>query len=125
MRTPLTIINGNADLLARRLVGALSEEQQMLVNGIHTHARTMTALVNNVITIAGLDSGTLTFDIEPITLTGVLQRVIGSVHRAADAKGLTFEVDIPTDLPDVLADPVHLPQAPWPGARQRRAIHVI
>ena len=111
LRTPLTIINGNADLLARRLVGALSEEQQMLVNGIHTHARTMTALVNNVITIAGLDSGTLTFDIEPITLTGVLQRVIGSVHRAADAKGLTFEVDIPTDLPDVLADPVHLPQA--------------
>lgn len=111
LRTPLTVISGNADLLARRLVGMLSEEQQTLVDGIHAQARTMTALVNNVITIAGLDSGTLTFDIEPLSLADALQRVIGSARKAAAAKGLTFEADLPDDLPDVLADPVHLPQA--------------
>lgn len=111
LRTPLTVINGNADLLGRQLVGPLSEEQQMLVSGIHTYARTMTALVNNVITIAGLDSGTLTFDTESVALADALQRVIGPVRRAAAAKGLAFEVDIPDDLPEALADPVHLPQA--------------
>ncbi len=111
LRTPLTIISGNADLLGRQLLGPLSEEQQTLVSGIHAHARTMTSLVNNVITIAGLDSGTLTFDAEPIALADALQRVIGSTRRTAAAKGLTFEVAIPDDLPDVLADPVHLPQA--------------
>lgn len=111
LRTPLTIINGNADLLARQLVGPLSEEQQTLVSGIHVHARTMTSLVNNVITIAGLDSGTLTFDAEPIVLADALQRAVGQARRAAAAKGLAFEVDMPDDLPDVLADPVHLPQA--------------
>lgn len=111
LRTPLTVINGNADLLARGLVGSLSEEQQTLVDSIYTHARTMTKLVNNVVTIAGLDSGTLTFDIEPINLADALQRVIGSARRSAAAKGLTFEADLPDDLPDVLADPVHLPQA--------------
>ncbi len=111
LRTPLTIINGNADLLGRQLVGPLSEEQQTLVDGIHAYARTMIALVNNVITIAGLDSGALIFDTEPIALADALQRIIGSIRRAAAAKGLAFEVDIPDDLPDVLADPVHLPQA--------------
>lgn len=111
LRTPLTVINGNADLLARGLAGALSEEQQMLIDGIHAHARIMTRLVNNVVTIAGLDSGTLTFDIEPINLADALQRVIESARRAAAAKGLAFEADLPADLPDVLADPVHLPQA--------------
>lgn len=83
----------------------------MLVDGIHAHARIMTRLVNNVVTIAGLDSGTLTFDIEPIDLVDALQRVIESARRAAAAKGLAFEADLPADLPDVLADPVHLPQA--------------
>lgn len=111
LRTPLTIINGNADLLIRGLVGTLTEEQRMLATSIFAQARTMTTLVNNVITIAGLDAGSLTFDIEPVNLTDTLRRAITTAHRAAAAKGLVFEVNIPDDLPKVLADQVHLTHA--------------
>jgi signal transduction histidine kinase len=111
LRTPLTIISGNASLLARQLAGPLSEEQQILIDGIHTQSRSMISLVNNVITIAGLDSGSLTFDIEPIALAPALQRVLWSTRKFALEKGLVLEVDIPDDLPEVLADAIHLPHA--------------
>ncbi len=111
LRTPLTIISGNASLLARQLAGPLSEEQQMLIDGIHTQSRSMISLVNNVITIAGLDSGSLTFDVAPIALAPALQRVLWSTRKFALEKGLVLEVDIPDDLPEVLADAIHLPHA--------------
>ncbi len=111
LRTPLTIISGNASLLARQLAGPLSEEQQMLIDGIHAQSRSMISLVNNVITIAGLDSGSLTFDIEPIALAPALRRVIWLTRKFALEKGLALDVDIPDDLPEVLADAVHLPHA--------------
>lgn len=111
LRTPLTIIGGNADLLARGLVGSLSDEQRELVSAIHSHSRTMTALVNNVITIAGLDSGSLTFDIEPVDLAELVRNMLWPVRKAATAKGLTLAIDIPEDLPDVHADATHLHQA--------------
>jgi signal transduction histidine kinase len=111
LRTPLTIISGNASLLARQLAGPLSEEQQMLIDGIHAQSRSMISLVNNVITIAGLDSGSLTFDVEPIALAPALQRVLWSTRKSALEKGLVLEVDIPDDLPEVLADAIHLPHA--------------
>jgi signal transduction histidine kinase len=68
------------------------------------HTLTMTALLNNVILIAGLESGSLTVDIEPVALGDVLNDTLWSIRAQVAAKGLSLVVVVPDDLPCILAD---------------------
>ena len=108
LRTPLTVMNGSSDLLLRELSGPLTEEQRMLVGSIHKHSLTMTSLLNNVITLASLDSGTLAIEREPVALTHVLNDLLWSHRKAIASKGLRLAIDVPEDLPELLADPQQL-----------------
>lgn len=104
LRTPLTVLGGSADLLMRGFVGDLNEEQQSLVTAIHRHATSMTSVLNNVIVIAGLESGTLEFVFAPLSLRSFVEDLVWRQRFAFQAKSLKVEVQIPEDLPDVMAD---------------------
>jgi signal transduction histidine kinase len=108
LRTPLTVMNGSSDLLLRELTGPLTDEQRMLVGSINKHALTMTTLLNNVITLASLDSGTLAVDIEHVALSCLLDDLLWSHRKSIAAKGLRLVLDIPADLPEIIADPQQL-----------------
>ncbi len=105
LRTPLTVMNGSSDLLLRELTGPLTDEQRTLVGSIYKNAVTMTTLLNNVITLASLDSGTLAVDIELVELNHILNDVLWSHRKSIAAKGLRLVLDVPDDLPEILADP--------------------
>jgi signal transduction histidine kinase len=104
LRTPLTVLGGNSELLLRNLVGPISDEQRILIETMRKHTLTMTALLNNVILIAGLESGSLTVDIEPVALSGILNDTLWSIRAQVVAKGLSLVVTVPDDLPRILAD---------------------
>jgi|HigsolmetaAR202D_1030399.scaffolds.fasta_scaffold09008_1 signal transduction histidine kinase len=104
LRTPLTVLGGNTELLLRNLMGPLSDEQRVLVEAMRKHTLGMTALLNNVITIAGLESGTLTFDMAPVAVASVVKDALWSQRSQMIAKGLELEIDVPEDLPLVFAD---------------------
>jgi signal transduction histidine kinase/HAMP domain-containing protein len=104
LRTPLTVLSGNAELLLRHLAGPLNDDQRMLIESMRKHSLTMTSLLNNVITIAGLESGTLDFDLEPLNLGSVLEGMLWPIQTAIAAKGLDLVVNIPHDLPEIVAD---------------------
>ncbi len=108
LRTPLTVIRGNADLLARGLAGPLDDEQKSFVEAIRLQANNMTTLISNVITIANLDSGSLKSTIEPIEVQRPIEDAIWQVQGQIKAKGLQLVVDIPRQLPKVLADFDHV-----------------
>jgi signal transduction histidine kinase len=104
LRTPLTVLNGTSELLLRNMVGQLSEDQRSMIEAMRKHTMTMNALLNNVITIANLESGTLSLDLEPVCLSGVLEGVIWPIRAALSAKGLELVIDLPEDLPEIVAD---------------------
>ncbi len=104
LRTPLTVLGGNADLLLRGMIGPLSDDQRALIDIMRSHVQTMTTLINNVITIAGIDSGTMDTLIEPVQLCEVLDSLLWPIRRAASAKGIAVEVQLADDLPPLLAD---------------------
>jgi signal transduction histidine kinase len=108
LRTPLTVLGGTSELLLRGMVGTLSDDQRALIEGMRKHTLSMTAVLTNVITIAGLESGSLTFDIEPIELGDVLNDMLWSIRPQIAAKGLALTIDIPAGLPNVLADSFQL-----------------
>jgi signal transduction histidine kinase len=104
LRTPLTAIRGNADLLLRGLAGPIDEEQQLFVDSIRQHSSNLTTLVDNMILIAGLDSGSLCSDREPIDLRRVIEEALFPFRSLLVNNGLTLTVDLPAKLPQVLAD---------------------
>jgi len=108
LRTPLTVMNGSSDLLLRELTGPLTDEQRTLVGSIYKHAVSMTSLLNNVITLASLDSGTLAVDIEQVDLNHLLNDLLWSHRKPIATKGLRLVVDVPNDLPEISADPQQL-----------------
>jgi signal transduction histidine kinase len=108
LRTPLMVMNGSSELLLRELSGPLTDEQRGLVGSIYKHAVSMTGLLNNVITLASLDSGTLAVNIELVELNRMLNDLLWSHRKPIAAKGLRLVVDIPDDLPEIIADPQQL-----------------
>jgi signal transduction histidine kinase/HAMP domain-containing protein len=104
LRTPLTVLSGTSELLLRNLVGPLADEQRTLIESMRKHTLTMTALLNNVITIANLESGTLSLDLGPVDLGGVLDSMIWPIRSAVDAKGLALIIELQEDLPEIVAD---------------------
>ncbi|WP_129627545.1 sensor histidine kinase [Candidatus Oscillochloris fontis] len=104
LRTPLTVIRGNADLLMRGLAGPLEDDQKVFIESIRQHAGNMTSLISNVIMIAGLDSGSLATDIESISIYRPADDATWPLQSAIKAKGLTLRIEIPKDLPEILAD---------------------
>jgi signal transduction histidine kinase len=104
LRTPLTVIRGNADLLLRGLAGPMDEEQRIFIDSIRQHASSMTGLITNVIVIAGLDSGTLATDLEPLDLQRPIEEAAWPLQSLIKAKGLTLTIELPDEMPQVLAD---------------------
>jgi signal transduction histidine kinase len=104
LRTPLTVIRGNSDLLMRGLAGPLDDDQKIFVDSIRQHASNMTSLINNVIVIAGLDSGSLATDLEPTELNRPVDEAAWPLQSLIKAKGLSLKIDVPKDLPQVLVD---------------------
>jgi signal transduction histidine kinase/HAMP domain-containing protein len=104
LRTPLTVIRGNADLLLRGLAGPMDEEQRVFIDSIRQHASNMTGLIGNVIVIAGLDSGSLSTDLEPVSLLRPVEEAAWPLQSLIKAKGLNLQIALPDDLPPVLAD---------------------
>lgn len=108
LRTPLMVLGGTSELLLRNLAGPISDEQQILLEAMRKNAQTVTALLNNVITIAGLESGTLHLVLEPVVLPRALDSVLWPFRKAMAAKQLELIVDIPDNLPALMADEQHL-----------------
>ncbi len=104
LRTPLTVMRGTTDLLLRGLVGPLEEEQRTMIESMRQHTTNMTSLINNVIWIAGLDSGSLNTDLQPQEIARAVDEVAWNVRSAIKAKNLTLTIDIPETMPLVLAD---------------------
>lgn len=104
LRTPLTVLRGNADLLLRGLVGSLEDDQRTIIESMRQHTSNMTSLINNVIVLARLDSGSLITNLEPIELLHMVEEAVWPLQTMIKAKGLELEIRIPPDIPPVLAD---------------------
>jgi signal transduction histidine kinase len=108
LRTPLMVLSGNADLLLRGCTGALTVEQQILIESIRTHTQRMAGLVNNVIILAELEAGMLPADPRPLRLSQSLDEILWSIRRLLTLRGIALQIDLPPDLPLIVADRQHL-----------------
>ena len=101
IRTPLNAILGYSELLQ---FGAQSQtEKDEALKSIRASGTTLLQLVNDVLDLAKLDSGKMTFLPTPLNLTRLTDEVFSSFRMAAAGKGIEL-VNRTGDVPTILLD---------------------
>jgi signal transduction histidine kinase len=110
LRTPLNAIVGFVDLLRDGVYGELGSRQIGPVERIASSAGHLRQLVDQVLDIAKMAAGRLEMHPEPIDLRVFVLDVVSEVEALIAERGLNLSIAIPTTLPRVESDPLHLRQ---------------
>lgn len=104
LRTPITPIKGYANVLARRDVGP--EATQRFAGEILNSTARLERIVGMIVDFAGLDSGRVTLDPQPLDLTDIVGETLEEWRETHD--GRVFGNFLNGGLPPVLADRTYL-----------------
>ena len=103
LRTPLASIKGYTETL---LEGAMNDPEHAtaFLNIIHQESEQLTALVNDVLDLSRIESGTIVYTFEPVEVKPQFEKTAALFEPAALRKGVAIELNVPDGLPPVLAD---------------------
>jgi len=110
LRTPLNAIIGFADLLHGGMAGPLDAQHREFLGDILTSSRHLLQLINDVLDLAKVESGTLEIVPQPVELARVLGDVRDILRVAAAGRSIELELHPTTDLGSVTVDPAKLKQ---------------
>jgi PAS domain S-box-containing protein len=91
LRTPLNAIAGYADLLALGIGGKLSEEQQGYVARIQRSQQHLLTIVDDLLDLGRMEAGEVTYEIEPVVLSGVIDGVEPTIQPQALARRVAID----------------------------------
>jgi len=110
LRTPMTSIKGYVDLLLMGTVGTLTNDQQHFLSVIKSNTDRLTVLVDDLLDISRIESGRVAISPKRVRVDGVVSQVVLAMEARAVDKGLTLWSDVPSTLPEVVADPDRMVQ---------------
>lgn len=110
LRTPITAINSAVHLLTFDRTTHFSDRQAEVIGMIDTSATQLRYMVNDILDLARMQAGSLTYDLVPTDLVGLAERVTHGLAPSFEHKGvrLTFNGG-PDELP-ILLDPGRIGQ---------------
>src|SRR5881296_2055596 len=76
LRTPLTSIHGALGIINTRLGANLPEEARRLIDIAYRNSRRLARLVDNVLDLQKIESGTVTFEIQTQPLRPLLEQAL-------------------------------------------------
>lgn len=97
LRTPLTAIRGALGLMAGGVMGELSNQAKSLIDIAYNNAERLANLVNAILDMERLESGQLTFEMKPLLLNEVLERVFRDQGARAQQSGLDLSLALPVE----------------------------
>src|SRR5690606_25303688 len=108
LRTPLTSINGVLGLAVSGALGELSGSQQRMLQLAQTNCQQLTALVNDLLNVERIASGTLAMQLRPVELQPLLSHCLEQVRLLHP--GIKLQFDCPPGLQALVvnADSAHL-----------------
>jgi two-component system sensor histidine kinase BaeS len=104
LRTPLSVIRGQAEGISDGLYPADTAHLAPIVEATQTLAR----LVDDLRTLSLAETGHLQLQREPVDIATLINDTLASLESQAQAKGVGLAADIPGELPTVSADAVRI-----------------
>lgn len=88
LRTPLNAILGFAQLLANESLPATVLQKRTFVQNIVTSGRHLLTLINEILDLAKIESGSLSMSIEPVALPALIEEVHAMMEEQAQQRQL-------------------------------------
>lgn len=110
LRTPLNSIIGFAELLHLQQVGPMPDKQREFVGDILSSGRHLHRLINDVLDLSKVESGTMQFRPESVDVRAIAAEVQNVLRGVAAERSMRIDVDISPDVRTVTLDPARLKQ---------------
>src|SRR4051794_23901589 len=111
LRTPLNSILILGQQLSENIGGNLTTKQVEFAKTIHSAGTDLLTLINDILDLSKIESGTVTVEPEEITFSSLRDSVHRTFHHVGETKGLTFTIDVGPNLPrGLVSDPKRLQQ---------------
>ncbi len=108
IRTPMNAIIGFTDLLLRR---NLQNQEREFIQTIKNSGESLLRIINDVLDISKINSGMITFEEHPLSITEIFASLNIMLTQKAKEKNLLLSFDVAENIPGtVLGDPTRLTQ---------------
>jgi signal transduction histidine kinase len=104
LKTPLTSIRMAIHLLLEEKVGALTEQQAELLVAAREDSDRLHEILANLLDISRLEAGKARLDFRAVRPSSIVEEALEPFRRTAQDQGVSLDVDLPGDLPDVWVD---------------------
>lgn len=91
LRTPLNSIIGFSGILLQGLAGPINEEQRKQLGMVDYSGRHLLALVNDILDLERVESGTIDLNLQEIDPSAVAASVVETLRPLADKRGLELD----------------------------------
>ncbi|MHB8791817.1 MAG: sensor histidine kinase [Thermoleophilia bacterium] len=110
LRTPLNSIIGFSELLEDETYGALNGRQMKYVGNIVVSSKHLLQLINDILDLAKVESGTVGIHPERLSLSDAMSVVKSVVEPLATKKDIGLTIDLDKGVDTIDADPARLKQ---------------
>lgn len=110
LRTPLTSITGTLGLAVGGVLGDMPEKLQKMLHTANTNAKRLSALIDDLLDIEKIASGSMTFDFLPVDVPDLLRQAHDANQAYAERHGTTIRIDGEPPQAQVLGDADRLNQ---------------
>jgi PAS domain S-box-containing protein len=110
LRTPLTSISGSLGLLKGGAAGELPERAMRLITIAHSNSERLVRLINDILDIEKIESGQMSFAVQPVELGAALEQAIEANRGFADSLDVQLVLEPVAGPALTLADPDRLMQ---------------
>jgi signal transduction histidine kinase len=106
LRTPLSVIRGQAEAIADGVYPADTAHLAPILDATQTLDR----LVEDLRTLVLTDAGNLVLNKEPIDLGQLVEDTVGSFRSQAESAGVSLTAEVADDMPSIEVDPARIRQ---------------
>lgn len=110
LKTPMTSMRGYTDLMLSGMTGELNEQQRKFLETIAANIRRMGRQISDLTDISRIETGRLHMVIEPTAVVQIVNETLQTVQPLCRDKNIRLNLELPEDLPPVLADKNRLVQ---------------
>jgi PAS domain S-box-containing protein len=104
LRTPLNVIIGFSELMLDEVPGKINTEQRQCLDDVLSSGKHLLELINEVLDLSKIESGTLKLRLTDITLTDILEELRRTMTPILAPRKQSLDIEVEEGLPPVSAD---------------------
>ncbi|MBU0763106.1 MAG: PAS domain-containing sensor histidine kinase, partial [Candidatus Altiarchaeota archaeon] len=109
LKTPISIINGYADIIHSEVLGSLTQEQKKRVKRIKENSEHLNTLVTNILDLTRMESGDLKLHKKSISISSLIRKTVDDMSHMAAKKNVKIIAKIIVDT-RIFADQLRVKQ---------------